>query len=100
MCSFQLIYGKIYTYFSIKYCFLGAVTLFEVGSLICAVAQNSVMLIVGRAVAGVGCAGIFSGALIILSLSVPLRQRPIYTGLVSGMFGGCSLFLDTIYSWC
>ena len=41
----------------------------------------------GRAVAGLGCAGIFSGALIILSLSVPVRSRPIYTGLVGGMWG-------------
>lgn len=88
MCSFQLVYGKIYTFFSIKYCFLGAVTLFELGSLICAIAQNSVTLIIGRAIAGVGCAGIFSGALIIISLSVPVRQRPIYTGLIGGMYGG------------
>lgn len=53
----------------------------------CGVAPNSEALIVGRAVAGLGCAGIFSGALIILSLSVPVRNRPIYTGLVGGMFG-------------
>jgi MFS family permease len=107
MCSFQLLYGKIYTYFSIKYCFLGAVGMFELGSLICGVAPNSVTLIIGRAVAGLGCAGIFSGmslvsrcsedpllttntgALIILSISVPVRQRPVYTGLVGGMFGKC-----------
>lgn len=87
MCSFQLIYGKVYTYFSIKYCFLGAVALFEAGSLICGVAPNSETLIVGRAVAGLGCAGIFSGALIIMSHSVPVRNRPIYTGIMGGMFG-------------
>lgn len=34
------------------------------------------MLIVGRAVAGMGGAGLFSGALIILANTVPLRQRP------------------------
>jgi MFS family permease len=56
----------------------------------CGAAPNSEALIVGRAVAGLGCAGIFSGALIILSLSVPVRNRPIYTGLIGGMFGRCS----------
>ena len=87
MCSFQLLYGKIYTYFSIKYCFLGAIGMFELGSLICGVAPNSVTLIVGRAVAGIGCAGIFSGSLIILGMSVPLEKRPIYMGLIGAMFG-------------
>ena len=52
-----------------KWGFLTAVVLFEIGSLICAVAPSSVVLIVGRAVAGTGVAGIFSGALVIISLS-------------------------------
>lgn len=34
------------------------------------------MLIVGRAVAGIGAAGLFSGALVIVSHMIPLRQRP------------------------
>ncbi len=34
------------------------------------------MLIVGRAVAGIGAAGLFSGALVIISHMIPLRQRP------------------------
>ena len=36
--------------------------MFELGSLLCGVATSSVMLIVGRAVAGIGAAGLFSGA--------------------------------------
>jgi MFS family permease len=107
MCSFQLLYGKLYSFFSLKYCFLVALGIFEVGSLICGVAPSSVAFIIGRAVAGVGCAGLFSGmynthflcisgkrrltatagALIIMGESVPLRQRPMYTGFIGSMFG-------------
>lgn len=86
-CAFQLIYGKIYTYYSIKWAFLAALFIFEVGSLICGVAPNSTTLIVGRAVAGVGAAGLFSGAMLILANSAPLEKRPIYMGLLGGMFG-------------
>jgi MFS family permease len=61
MCSFQLLYGKLYSFFSLKYCFLVALGIFEVGSFICGIAPNSVTFIIGRAIAGVGCAGLFSG---------------------------------------
>ena len=50
--------------------------IFEIGSLLCAAATSSDMLIVGRAVAGAGAAGMFSGALAIVSNSISLRQRP------------------------
>lgn len=75
-CALQPISGKIYQYFSLKWTYLAFLAIFEIGSLICATAVNSVMLIVGRAIAGAGAAGLFSGALVILSHSVPLRQRP------------------------
>jgi MFS family permease len=39
--------------------------MFELGSLICGAAPSSSALIVGRAIAGIGVGGIFSGALII-----------------------------------
>ena len=48
-------------------------------------------LIIGRAIAGVGSAGIFSGGLIIIAYSVPLEKRPIYTGLIGGMYGIASV---------
>ena len=90
-CAFQLMFGKFYTFFSIKWVFLLAIAIFELGSLICGVAPNSVALIVGRAIAGVGSAGIFSGGLIIIAYSVPLVKRPIYTGLIGGMYGIASV---------
>ncbi|KAM5347709.1 hypothetical protein ACJ41O_007533 [Fusarium nematophilum] len=107
--SLQLFFGRLYTYWSIKWTFLVAVAIFEVGSLICGVAPNSVTLIIGRAIAGVGSAGIFAGALTILAYSVPLHRRPIYTGLVSGMWGISSvagpllggLLTDRVsWRWC
>ncbi|KAK3689925.1 major facilitator superfamily domain-containing protein [Podospora appendiculata] len=107
--SLQLLFGKFYTFFSIKYVFLTAVAIFELGSLICGVSQNSVTLIIGRAVAGVGAAAIFSGALIILAYSVPLSRRPMFTGLIASMYGIASVsgpllggaFTDKLtWRWC
>ena len=49
------------------------------------------MFIVGRAIAGLGCAGMFSGALIIIAYSVPLRKRPAYTGIVGAVYGVASV---------
>ncbi|MCJ1404849.1 hypothetical protein MMC11_008075 [Xylographa trunciseda] len=84
-CSSQLFYGKLYGYASIKWTFMTSIMIFELGSVICGSAPNSVVLIVGRAIAGLGCAGIGSGALMIVTRTVPLRQRPIYTGMIGGM---------------
>lgn len=60
-CAFQLLYGKLYSLYALKPIFIGAVALFEIGSLICAVAPSSPVFIFGRALAGLGGAGIFSG---------------------------------------
>ena len=89
--SLQLLFGKFYTYFSIKWVYLIAIALFELGSLVCGVAPNSTALILGRAIAGLGSAGIFSGALIILAYSVPLEARPMYTGFIGSMYGIASV---------
>lgn len=64
-CCFQLLFGKLYAEFDIKWVFLAGLAVFEVGSVVCAAAPGSVVLILGRAVAGVGGAGLLSGALIV-----------------------------------
>jgi len=57
--------------------------IFELGSLICAVAPTSEALIVGRAIAGVGSSGIFTGAMLIIAHSVPLAKRSVYTAMIA-----------------
>lgn len=54
-------FGKLYTYFSVKGVLLTSILLFEVASAICGAAPNSIAFIIGRAIAGVGAAGIFGG---------------------------------------
>lgn len=91
MCSFQLFFGKLYAEFNAKWVFLAALFIFEVGSIVCAVAPSSVVLIVGRAISGVGAAGLMSGALIV-SLSCKARRLPVSTEL-------CWLSQSRLRSW-
>jgi MFS family permease len=90
-CSMQLMFGKLYTFYSIKIVFLIALGIFEIGSLLCALSPNSMALIWGRAIAGLGSSGLFSGAILIVTYTVPLSQRPAYTGLIGAMYGIASV---------
>ncbi|KAF3309017.1 hypothetical protein TWF173_011527 [Orbilia oligospora] len=60
-CAFQLLLGKVYTLYPIKFVLIGNILLFEIGSAICGAAPNSSSFIVGRAISGIGAAGIFAG---------------------------------------
>ncbi|WYZ37919.1 hypothetical protein EsH8_II_001425 [Colletotrichum jinshuiense] len=89
--ALQPMYGTVYKLFSIKYAYLAAIAIFEIGSLICALAPTSTAFIVGRAIAGIGTAGLFSGSIVILSYTMPLEKRPMAFGLVGGMWGIASV---------
>ncbi len=87
ICAFQLVFGKLYTISPVKWVYLVVIGIFKVGNIVSTSASSSNALIVGRAVAGLGSAGILSGAILIVAYSVPLRKRPIFTGFVGAMYG-------------
>jgi MFS family permease len=68
-----------------------AIGIFELGSLLCAVAPTSSAFIVGRAFAGVGAGGVFTGSFISVAFSVPLQKRPMYAGILGTVYGVASV---------
>lgn len=74
-----------------KAVFLTAILLFELGSLICGVAPKNEALIAGRAITGVGAAGVISGSYCIVAYAVPPHRRPAFTGIMGATYGVASV---------
>jgi len=53
VAAFQSAWGKVYKFFPLKMAFIISFAIFELGSLLCGVARNSAVLIVGRVIAGI-----------------------------------------------
>ncbi|KIW31324.1 uncharacterized protein PV07_02981 [Cladophialophora immunda] len=83
LAMFQGVWSKAYKYFPQKTVFLCCIFTFEVGSLVVALAPNSVAVIAGRAVQGLGGAGLTSGCYIIAALIM----QPSRLSIVMGLFG-------------
>ncbi|KAL8982245.1 MAG: hypothetical protein Q9177_005332, partial [Variospora cf. flavescens] len=105
--------ANFYKYFNPKYVYLASIAIFEVGSAVCASAPTSHAFIIGRALAGVGAAGLLQGAFGILTYMKPRSsdadQRPIFLGVVVSLFGlfssigpviGGALTESITWRWC
>jgi EmrB/QacA subfamily drug resistance transporter len=89
-CAFTLFMGRVYTFYSPKWVYLSSILVFEIGSTVCGAAPTSTALIIGRAVAGLGNAGLFQGNLTIIVHILPLHKRPQYTGFFGMVLGVAS----------
>ncbi|RDW83574.1 MDR family MFS transporter [Aspergillus mulundensis] len=107
--AFQPMSGKLYTYFNTKWTYLIFFAVFELGSVLCAAATSSTMLIVGRAVAGLGSSVLMNGALTIISDCVPPHRQPLVMGMnmALGQLGtacgpliGGALTEKVSWRWC
>lgn len=85
MCSSQFLFGKLYRTFSVKWIFMTALCIFTLGTILCATAVSSKMFVLGRAVSGLGEAGLIAGCFVLTVHLLPLRRRPVFAAVLSGV---------------
>ena len=80
------VWGQLSIIFGRKASMLTSVVIFEIGSIICAVANSMNMLIGGRAIQGVGGCGIMTCAFMICAEIVTDDKRPMLLSLNGSVF--------------
>ena len=91
LAMFQSAWGKAYKYFPLKTSFFASVAIFEIGSLLCALSPNSTALIIGRAIQGLGGAGITGGCYTIIAHIVEPTRVAAFIGWIGAVFSCASV---------
>ncbi|KAF1359038.1 MFS general substrate transporter [Lizonia empirigonia] len=91
----NLLWGKVYAQFNVKWTYIISVFVFEVGSALCGAAPNIDSLIVGRAICGVSGAGMYVGLMTQLAVTTTIKERPTYVG-GAGLIWGVGTVLGPI----
>ncbi|EPS40779.1 hypothetical protein H072_5333 [Dactylellina haptotyla CBS 200.50] len=82
----QPVFGSFSHIFGRKPMILTSLVFFTVGAILCGVAKNFTLILVGRTIQGIGGGGIISVSEIIITDLVPLRERGKYFGFFSTMW--------------
>ncbi|KAG0228265.1 major facilitator superfamily domain-containing protein [Mortierella sp. GBAus27b] len=107
--AFQPLYGKFSDIFGRKAMMLFATLTFMAGSAGAGAASSMTMLIVFRAIQGLGASGLLSIVLIVISDIFPLEERPKYQSIIWSVFGissvvgpllGGVFVQEVTWRWC
>src|SRR5690554_2652768 len=93
------IWGKISDLYGRKKIFQLAIIIFLVGSIVSGAAQNMTMLIIFRAVQGIGGGGLMAIAFAIIGDVIPPRERGRYQGYFGAVFGVSSVAGPLLGGW-
>jgi MFS family permease len=85
------LYGKLADIKGRRPVIFGAIGIFVAGSVISALARSMLVLVVGRAIQGIGGGGLGALAMTVIGDVVAPRERGQYQGYISGMWGIASL---------
>jgi EmrB/QacA subfamily drug resistance transporter len=85
------LYGKLSDIYGRRPCYLFAIAVFVLGSVLCGIADTMYQLAAYRAIQGIGAGGLMSLALAIIGDIVPPRERSRYQGYFMAVFGTSSV---------
>ncbi|KAF2806010.1 putative efflux pump antibiotic resistance protein [Mytilinidion resinicola] len=83
----NLAWGRVYGNFNAKWFYIFHVFIFEVGSAICGAAPSMNVMILGRAIAGVGGSGQYIGCMTLIAATTTMTERPMYVSLTGFSWG-------------
>nr|GAT45289.1 major facilitator superfamily protein [Mycena chlorophos] len=107
--ALMLFYGQMVRIFPAKWILLASISIFELGSLICGLSHSIYQLIAGRAVAGLGAAGLLIAMLQVINQVTLLEDRPKLFAPFGAVFGISTIigpligggFTDHVgWRWC
>jgi EmrB/QacA subfamily drug resistance transporter len=93
------IYGKLCDRHGVRIVLMGALSVFFVATLGCALSTSMPMLVAFRVLQGVGGGGLISSAHAAISQAVSLRERGRYQGYISSMFAVASVLGPVLGGW-
>jgi EmrB/QacA subfamily drug resistance transporter len=93
------IYGKLGDLIGRKGLFVGAISVFILGSIVGGFAQDMQWLIIGRGIQGLGGGGLMLLSQAIIADVVPARERGRYMGVMGGVFALSSVAGPLLGGW-